>query len=31
MIAKLKKRHQDKRVADQMSAFYAWRPSGPGR
>ncbi len=31
MITKLIQRQPDKRIADQMSAYYSWRPSGPGR
>ena len=31
MIAKIKKSREAKRVANQMSAYYSWRPSGPGR
>ena len=31
MITKFKNARQAKLVAEQMVAFYAWRPSGPGR
>jgi hypothetical protein len=31
MMTKLMQRRAAKRAADQMNAFYAWRPSGPGR
>ena len=31
MMSKIKKVREAKRVANQMSAFYGWRPSGPGR
>lgn len=31
MMTKLMQRRAAKRTADQMKAFYSWRPSGPGR
>lgn len=30
-MTKLIQRRAAKRAADQMRAFYTWRPSGPGR
>jgi hypothetical protein len=30
-MTKLIQRRAAKRAAAQMNAFYAWRPSGPGR